>query len=100
MDQLLLPTLPAATAREPWRYKSAVNALASRPVVQILAQSANVQLLSERPLALLRFARVIVFSTRKLNSSQFIKSISLVYRLYRLGATAVWGDEAFTNRHW
>ena len=78
LDRLLLPTLATTTAREPWRYKSAVDALASRPVVQILAQSANFQLPSERPLALLRFARVIIFSTSKLISSQFIKSISLV----------------------
>ena len=47
MDQLLLPTLATTTAREPWRYKSAVNALALRPAVLILALSANAEQRSE-----------------------------------------------------
>ena len=47
IDRLPLPTLVAAAARELWRCKSAVNALALRPAVLILALSANAEQRSE-----------------------------------------------------
>ena len=47
IDRLPLPTLVTATAREWWRCKSAVNALALRPAVLILALSANAEQRSE-----------------------------------------------------
>ena len=43
IDRLPLPTLVTAAAREPLRRKSAVNALALRPAVLILALSANAE---------------------------------------------------------
>ena len=47
IDRLPLPTLVTAAAREPLRRKSAVNALALRPAVLILALSANAEQRSE-----------------------------------------------------
>ena len=47
IDRLPLPTLVTAAAREPLRRKSAVNALALRPAVLILALSVNAEQRSE-----------------------------------------------------
>ncbi len=47
IDRLRLPTLATAAARGPWSRKSAVNALALRPAVLILALSANAEQRSE-----------------------------------------------------